>query len=73
MWESGTGCPAFPSKPIAIGGLVRLKKMISLFLAVLLACCGTLGASALEYPDPYRILYETNGGYIEYHESRNNF
>ena len=45
-----------------------MKKMISLFLAVLLACCGTLGASALEYPDPYRILYETNGGYIEFYK-----
>ena len=43
-----------------------MKKIISLFLAVLLACGGTLGASALEYPDPYRILYETNGGYIEF-------
>ena len=43
-----------------------MKRAVSLFLAVLLTCCCGLGAFALEYPDPYAIRYETNGGYIDF-------
>lgn len=45
-----------------------MKRAVSLLLAVLVACCGTLGASALEYTNPYKIRYETNGGYIEFYK-----
>lgn len=43
-----------------------MKKLVSLLLALLLACCCALGVSALEYPDSYTIRYETNGGYIDF-------